>query len=220
MGIESCLCKTLKRWTVSEIYISTDIETDGMSPGRNSMLAFASVAFKLDKTVVSTFERNLKPLPKAKPYPPTMRWWSDYPEAWGAISENPVEPSVAMHEYVEWLEQFQVTPVFVAHPVGFDHTFIWWYLYEFVGKVWETPFGTPFGQGILDISSYAMAVLKRPINECTMEHLPKEWFDPDLPHTHKPLDDAMQQAMLLCNIVSANMKSGTNRGSDRLPSAR
>ena len=197
---------------MSEIYISTDIESDGVSPGHSSMLAFASIAFKFDKTVVSTFERNLKPLPGAKPNPHTMKWWSDFPEAWESITRNPVEPSAAMHEYVEWLEQFEETPVFVAHPVGFDHTFIWWYLHEFVDKIREVPFGTPFGPGDLDISSYAMAVLKRPINECTMGYLPKEWFDPNLPHTHKPLDDAMQQAMLMCNIVAANMKQETGRG--------
>ena len=102
---------------MSEICISTDIESDGVSPRHSSMLAFGSVAFKFDKTVVSTFERNLKPLPGAKPNPHTMKWWSDFPEAWESITRNPVEPSVAMHEYLEWLEQFEETPIFVAHPV-------------------------------------------------------------------------------------------------------
>ena len=190
---------------MSEIYISTDIETDGMSPRHNSMLAFGSVAVKLDRTVVSTFERNLKPLPGAKQDPRTMKWWTSYPEAWEAITQNPVEPSVAIHDYVEWLKQFEETPVFVAHPIGFDYTFIWWYLHEFVGF----SFGeTPFAPGNLDISSYAMAVLQRPLAECYKPNLPREWFDPDLLHTHKPLEDAMEQAMLLCNMVDANMKSG------------
>ena len=104
------------------------------------MLAFASVAFKLDKTIVSTFERNLKPLPKARQDPITMKWWTNYPEAWDSINQNRVNPSVAMHDYVKWLEQFEDTPVFVAHPVGFDYTFIWWYLHEFVGFfIWPRP---------------------------------------------------------------------------------
>ena len=110
-----------------------------------------------------------------------------------------------MRDYVEWLEQFEETCVFVAHPIGFDYTFIWWYLHEFVGF----SFGDmPFGPVNLDISSYAMAVLKRPLTECFKPRLPSEWFDPDLPHTHKPLEDAMEQAMLLCNMVEANMKAG------------
>lgn len=187
---------------LSEIYISTDIETDGASPGQNSMLAFGSVAFRLDWTVVSTFQRNLKPLPGATQDPGTMRWWTNFPEAWDAISLNPVTPSVAMHDYVEWLEQFEEHRVFVAHPIGFDYTFIWWYLHEFVGF----SFGeAPFAAVNLDISSYAMAILKRPLTECYKPHLPKEWFDPDLTHTHKPLDDAMEQAMLLCNMDAANI---------------
>ena len=41
-----------------------------------------------------------------------------------------------------------------------------------------------------------MAVLTRPLTECSSPDLPREWFDPDLSHTHKPLDDAMEQAML------------------------
>ena len=187
---------------MSEVYISTDIETDGMSPGHNSMLAFGSVAHRLDKTVLSTFERNLKPLPQARPDPATVKWWKDYPEAWEAITQDPVEPSVAMNEYFEWLSQFEETPVFVAHPIGFDYAFVLWYLHEFVGNYWKMPFG-PVS---LDLSSYAMAVLKRPLNECYKPLLPKEWFDPNLQHTHKPLEDAMEQAMLLCNMVEANTK--------------
>ena len=52
---------------IKEVYISTDIEANGRSPGHHSMLSFASVAFKLDKTIVSTFERNLKELSGTKP---------------------------------------------------------------------------------------------------------------------------------------------------------
>ena len=33
--------------------------------------------------------------------------------------------------------------------------------------------------------------------------MPKKWFDP-LPHTHKALDDAIEQGALFCNILAAN----------------
>src|ERR687895_634954 len=49
-----------------EVLVATDIETDGPSPGHYSMLSFASVAFRLDKSVISTFERNLELLPGAR----------------------------------------------------------------------------------------------------------------------------------------------------------
>jgi len=34
--------------------------------------------------------------------------------------------------------------------------------------------------------------------------MPRDLFDPDLPHTHRALDDAMEQAMLFCNLVQNN----------------
>ena len=46
-----------------EIYISTDVETDGPIPGPHSMLSFASAAFLADKTLLGTFSANLETLP-------------------------------------------------------------------------------------------------------------------------------------------------------------
>ena len=43
-----------------EIYVSTDIEADGPVPGINSMLSFASAAYRADKTLVATFSANLE----------------------------------------------------------------------------------------------------------------------------------------------------------------
>ena len=48
---------------MSELYVATDIESNGPSPGHHSMLSFGSVAFTPDKTILSTFERNLELLP-------------------------------------------------------------------------------------------------------------------------------------------------------------
>ena len=36
---------------MNEIYVSTDVETDGPIPGVNSMLSFASAAYLADKTL-------------------------------------------------------------------------------------------------------------------------------------------------------------------------
>lgn len=50
-----------------EIYISTDIESDGPIPGPNSMLSFASAAFTVDKKLVATFSANLETRPAKHP---------------------------------------------------------------------------------------------------------------------------------------------------------
>ena len=73
-----------------EIYVSTDIEADGPIPGPNSMLSFASVALRADKTVIDEFTANLQSLPDAKPHPRTMLWWESFREAlarWQSLGE-------------------------------------------------------------------------------------------------------------------------------------
>ena len=37
---------------MTEIYVSTDVESDGSAPGLNSMLSFASAAYLADKTLL------------------------------------------------------------------------------------------------------------------------------------------------------------------------
>ena len=184
---------------MDEVYICADIETDGHSPGHHSMLSLASVAFKLDKTVVGTFERNLDPLPNARQAPDTMKFWADNPVAWAACRVDPVTPVAAMQDYAIWLSQFGPSPVLVAHPIGFDYTFIHWYLYEFTGN-------SPLYPAGLDVASYAMAVTGRPFRQCHRRHLPINWAEPDLPHTHKAIDDAMGHAMFFCNMVAAHQR--------------
>ena len=103
------------------------------------MLSFASVAFRLDKTVISTFERNLDLLPEAKQHPKNMKFWSDRPEAWEACRANTKPPEIAMKDYSRWLRNLEGIPVMVAHPVGFDFTFIHWYLHEFTDESLFSP---------------------------------------------------------------------------------
>ena len=59
---------------MQEIYVSTDVESDGPIPGVNSMLSFGSAAYLADKTLVSRFTANLATLPAAVADPGTMAW--------------------------------------------------------------------------------------------------------------------------------------------------
>src|SRR5262249_44481217 len=98
-----------------EIYVSTDVETDGPIPGPHSMLSFASAAYRADKTLVGTFAANLTPLPGAAGDPKTMDWWRGQPEAWEVCRSNPRDPEGVMPEYVAWLKSLPGKPVFVAY---------------------------------------------------------------------------------------------------------
>lgn len=175
------------------IYVATDIESNGPSPGHHSMLSFGSVAFTPDKTILATFTRNLELLTGAGEHPDTMAWWQTQPDAWHACRKNPAPPKQAMTDYVAWLKDLGGKPIFVAHPVAFDYAWISWYLWEFAGE-------DPYRRRSLDISSYASALLNRPVTQCKKEQMPKHWFDPDFIHNHQALDDALGYAKLTCNL--------------------
>src|SRR5205807_1607558 len=117
-----------------EIYVSTDVEADGPIPGPNSMLSFASAAYRADKSLVGTFSANLQTLPDAAGDPRTMEWWRGQPQAWAACRENAREPAIVMPEYVAWLNQLPGKPVFVAYPAAYDFMFVYWYLIRFAGE--------------------------------------------------------------------------------------
>ena len=80
---------------MAEIYVSTDVESDGPIPGPHSMLSFASAAYRPDKTLLSTFSANLELLPSATGDPGTMRWWAQHSEAWQAARKEQKEFELA-----------------------------------------------------------------------------------------------------------------------------
>ena len=97
-----------------EIYVSTDIETDGPIPGPHSMLSFASAAYTPQKTLISTFAANLVELPGASGHPKTMDWWKQQSDAWEACRKNPQAPDLVMKQYRDWLMLLPGTPIFVG----------------------------------------------------------------------------------------------------------
>jgi 3' exoribonuclease, RNase T-like len=179
---------------MSEIYVSTDIETDGPIPGLHSMLSFASAAFLPDKSLHGTFTANLLTLEGATADATTMAWWKSQPEAWNACRVDAREAAEVMRDYVRWLNALPGKPVFVAYPAGFDFLFVYWYLIRFVGE-------SPFSFSALDIKTYAMALLGTEYRQATKRNMPRQWFD-ELPHTHVALDDAIGQGALFCNMLA------------------
>ncbi|WZP00698.1 3'-5' exoribonuclease [Isosphaeraceae bacterium EP7] len=189
---------------MSEIYVSTDVETDGPIPGPHSILSFGSAAYTADKQLVATFEANLNTLPGAQGHPETMAWWQTQPEAWAECRRDPRDPQEAMKAYVAWLKGLPGKPVFVGYPAGFDFLFVYWYLIRFAGE-------SPFSFSALDIKTFAMASLGTSYRETAKRRMPKHWFD-DPPHTHKALDDAIEQGALFCNILADNRKLHQTKG--------
>jgi hypothetical protein len=183
---------------MAEIYFSTDVETDGPIPGQNSMLSLGSAAFRENGSLISTFSVNLHTLPDAVPDPSTMKWWEGQPEAWAACRENTVPAEAAMSRFHKWViaTTGKDKPVFVGYPAGFDFLFVYWYLIRFVGH-------SPFSFSAVDIKTYAMALLKKPYRDSTKKAFPREWFGKQ-PHTHKAVDDAIEQGELFMNMLKWN----------------
>ena len=181
---------------MTEIYLSTDVETDGPIPGPHSMLSLGCAAYTADEKLVATFSANLELLPGASAHPKHAAFWATEPEAWAASRTNQEPPDRAMQRYVTWIRALAGDPVFVAYPAGFDFTFVNWYLFRFLGE-------SPFRHSALDIKSFAMATLKCEYQQSTKECMPARWHEA-LPHTHIALDDAIEQGAMFCNILREN----------------
>lgn len=180
----------------SELYLSTDIEADGPCPGLNSMLSFGTAVYTADKELLDTFSANLETLPEASPNPITQAWWKTQPEAWEACRKDLEKPEDVMPRYVKWVKSFEGKPVFVAYPAGFDFTFMYYYMMRFAGE-------SPFKCVAIDIRSYAVAAMKETFQNTHKATFPKEWLEPDLPHNHIALDDAIEQGAIFCNMLKA-----------------
>lgn len=180
----------------AEIYLSTDVETDGPIPGPHSMLSLGCAAFSADKRLLDSFSVNLQELPGASGHPDTLKWWATQPEAWAACRTDPQPPELALPRYADWIDSLPGKPVFVGYPAAFDFLFVYWYLIRFAGR-------SPFSHSALDIKTFAMAQLKLPYRQSTKARMPKRWFDA-LPHSHVALDDAIGQGALFCNMLAEN----------------
>ncbi len=177
-----------------EIYLSTDIESDGPLPIQNSMLSLGTAAFTEHGKLIATFSANIMTLLGAVADPKTMAWWATNQKAYDATRTDLEEPFVAMTRYVEWIEQLPGKPVFVGYPAGYDFLFVYTYLLRFAGR-------SPFSFSAIDVKTFAMATLKLPYRKVSKKTMPARWFDENLPHTHVALDDAIEQGHLFCKML-------------------
>lgn len=185
-------------------YVVTDIETDGPTPGENSMRSFASAVVLADGTIGGTFAAALHPLAGAEPHPKTLAWFQQNPEAWKNATADPEDPAIVMRRYVNWLRQLPWPRLFASHPLTFDGVWIDWYLRRFAEQPLfpslfddDPPF---FGDG-LDLPSFFAGRLGIDYASCVRKAYPRTWFAGH-DHTHKALDDALGYASLLRHVLT------------------
>lgn len=176
-----------------EVYVSTDVETDGPIPGVNSMLSFASVAYDDEGREIGHFARNLELLADAVPDDRTMAWWKTQPVAWAACRHDPQPPASAIRDYDTWLQSLSGRPVFVAYPILFDMMFVYWYQMRFLGR-------SPFSHSGIDIKTMAYVALGLgSYRAATKSNMPREWLG-TVRHSHIALDDARGQGELFFRL--------------------
>jgi hypothetical protein len=182
-----------------EIYISTDVETDGPIPGPHSMLSLGAAAYRANGDLVDTFTINLETLPGASGHPDTMKWWGGRQKQWNECRSGAVPPKDAMERYAGWVKSLKMTPVFVGYPAGFDFEFVHWYLVRFLGT-------SVFSFSALDMKTFAMAILGTTFRGTTKKTMPRRWFEGLPPHTHVALDDAIEQGALFVRMLQESPK--------------
>lgn len=188
----------------SWVYVVTDIEVDGPHPGPNSLRSFASVAMTASGGECGRFEAVLEPLPGAAPNPETYAWFQTVPEAWSACTTGARPVSTVLDDYVQWLRELPAPRTFAACPLGFDGTWMDYYLRRF------TPYGLaqgPYehdrifhGPGLC-VASFAAARLGRAPGGFEPSSLDPRLLG-DVPHTHRAIDDAVGYAHLLRTLLT------------------
>jgi hypothetical protein len=143
-----------------------------------------------------TFYKTFKRLPDATPSNRTMEWWDQFPKQWEEARRDPTHPAKGMERFEGWVQRTlddlgnkewcaDPEPIFLAGPIGFDFSFVYYYMNRFLGRC-------IFGHNGVDMRSLAMGILDQPYRTKT-EKYPGEWAT-KLPHTHNALEDAMEQA--------------------------
>ena len=182
-----------------DVYFSADVETDGAIPGEFSMLSFALVLagtfdgerFERPADYTTTFEAELRPI--SPNFEEAALRVNGLDRA--RLARDGRDPAEAMREASTWIRAHagDATPVLVAYPLSFDWSWLYWYFVHFAG---ESPFGH---SRCFDLKTAIAVRARRPVLAAGHSRLP-EALRSAYPHTHRALDDAIEQADMLAKF--------------------
>lgn len=182
-------------------YLVTDIEANGLTPGRHSMISIASVAVDHSGAELGQFTTNLTPVDGHSTEPDTMAWWATQSKAWREATTDPVEPAAAVKSFVAWAKTLPGPRIFTAHPLHFDGAYIAWYLDRFADlPLYDSPHEAGLTAGGLDLPSLVMGVTGWEFDRCGRHSYPDEWLGGHA-HSHRAIDDALGYAALLKTML-------------------
>ncbi|MBP2705356.1 exonuclease [Microbispora sp. RL4-1S] len=184
----------------AETYISVDIEADGPIPGPYSMISFGMCVagrmtgrrFERIDPETATFYAELRPISDA--YAPESLAVSGLDR--DRLLREGRDPAEAMPAAASWVAEVcgGTVPVLAAFPLAYDWMWMYWYFLRFAG---ESPFGH---SRCVDIKTLYAAKAAVPVMWATKRQMPRE-IRSGRNHTHHALDDALEQAELLQNLM-------------------
>lgn len=192
---------------MQHLFVVTDCEFDGPTPGAHSMLSFGSVAVSESGTVLGEFQAVLEPLEGAGRDATTMAFWQAHPQAWAAATTAPEPGDRVMRRFVDWVRSFDAEPIFAAHPVALDGPWLDYYLKRFTGRpLLEGPWIADrlFRHPPLCLMSMVAGRTGWGQWQCDVRHYPPDWLG-SIAHTHSAIDDARGYAALLCALIAGRV---------------
>jgi 3' exoribonuclease, RNase T-like len=195
---------------MSKIYISVDIETDGVVAGRNNMLSLGAAALNMNTgEIVGTFKKNLTTIRDLIVDRDTLNWWKSYPEMYLKARENALPPDWVIQDFVDWVDKFAGPDslIFAWKPV-MDLAFVRYYIHRFHPRGEELCINSIFARQSfgLDQKTLTAIALRQPYRKTKMDSLPPslrldEEGNVMLKHSHDALEDAVEQAHIFWNSV-------------------
>lgn len=182
---------------MDEAWISVDVETSGPTPGTGSLIAIGACLVDQPEIQYTTIIQPIPGLP-----------WSEEAQSVHGLSRERLAVDGATAEdatraFVHWVDGVSVgrRPVFVGFNATFDWMFVAEYAWRYVGR---NPFGISgmdlkalyLGRHLDDVRAWA---------ETTSDHIARRYPVP-MRHTHRALDDAIEQAAI-CRAILARSGS-------------
>lgn len=189
------------------VYVSIDIETTGPNPHIHSMIELGATAHTEDGTEICSFDAKIEEYGCRRES--TYNWWTQCDDDegkrrrqhWDYLHENPSSIQEAMKRFSNWinvLKENNTSIIFIAYPVSFDITFLYYLWTKYVDD--EPINGPGVFMHAIDIESYFLHKYKHEQNYRNIDELCDKFASKSLKYTHKALDDARYQASIFFNF--------------------